>query len=263
MTGAVDREQIGHHRGVHAHEPPVDRSVTPPEVLLDDTVHPCPYLSGEEARLPLRLPLGMLDREALDDRLEAGDRRHGLVLYRPSCPRCSACEAIRVDARDFEPSSAQRRALRRGHDLLTVELGPVSVDAERLDLYRRHERERDLAVPESGEMSVQRYASFLGETCTESFELRLRLDGRLVAFTVVDRGRDSLSAVYCAWDPSLGRLSLGVYSILEQIDLCRRLGLRWLYLGLLVEQNSHLAYKASYRPHERLIDGRWRRFERG
>lgn len=136
------------------------------------------------------------------------------------------------------------------------------VDAERVELYRRHEQERGLAVEGNGEMTPQRYEAFLGESCTETFELRLRLDGRLVAFTIVDRAEDSLSAVYCVWEPSLPRLSLGVCSILEQIALCQRLGLRWLYLGLLVEGHPHLDYKANYLPNERLIDGEWRRSER-
>jgi len=239
----------------------VDRDVKPPEALLDDSVHPCPYLPGEQARLPLRLPLGPLSRPNLDQRLASGDRRHGLVLYRPQCPACQACEAIRVDAAAFTPSKSQRRALRRSRDLLTVERGPVRVDAERVDLYRRHERERDLAMPGTGEMTLERYQAFLGESCTESFELRLRLHGRLVAFSVVDRGEDALSAVYCVWDPGLSRLSLGVCSILEELALCRRLGLRWLYLGLLVEGHPHLGYKANYMPHERLMRGRWRRTE--
>ena len=40
----------------------------------------------------------------------------------------------------------------------------------------------------------------------------------------------------------------------------RRTGRRWLYLGLYVEDCRHLSYKARYRPHERLVDGDWRRF---
>jgi len=240
----------------------VDRDVEPPEALLDDSVQPCPYLPGELARLPLRLPLGGLSRLNLEQRLAEGDRRHGLVLYRPSCPSCHACEAIRVDVRAFEPSRSQGRAWARCRSTLSVERGPVGVDAERVDLYRKHERERGLAMEGTGEMTLQRYQAFLGESCTESFELRLHLDGRLVAFSVIDRAQDALSAVYCVWDPSLPRLSLGTSSILAEVALCRQLGLRWLYLGLLVEGHAHLGYKAKFLPHERLIEGRWKRFER-
>jgi arginine-tRNA-protein transferase len=34
------------------------------------------------------------------------------------------------------------------------------------------------------------------------------------------------------------------------------------YLGLYVAENAHLRYKAGFLPHERRIDGEWRRFHR-
>jgi arginine-tRNA-protein transferase len=52
-----------------------------------------------------------------------------------------------------------------------------------------------------------------------------------------------------------------VYSVLAEIELCRRTARDWLYLGLYVEDCRHLSYKARYRPHERLVDGEWRAFE--
>jgi arginine-tRNA-protein transferase len=38
--------------------------------------------------------------------------------------------------------------------------------------------------------------------------------------------------------------------------------LRYLYLGLYVADCRHLAYKARFLPHERLVNGEWRRFDR-
>ena len=83
---------------------------------------------------------------------------------------------------------------------------------------------------------------------------------RLAAVAVVDRGREALSAVYCLWDPDYEPLGLGTYSILKQVELARRMGLRWLYLGLYVEDNAHMSYKARFVPNERLVEGRWVRF---
>jgi arginine-tRNA-protein transferase len=48
--------------------------------------------------------------------------------------------------------------------------------------------------------------------------------------------------------------------VLKEIQLARALGLEWYYLGLYVGGCRALRYKASYFPHERLIDGVWRRF---
>ena len=55
----------------------------------------------------------------------------------------------------------------------------------------------------------------------------------------------------------------GFGSILTQIALAQRLGLDWLYLGLAIRDNHSMAYKMAFMPHERRIDGTWRRFARG
>jgi len=79
---------------------------------------------------------------------------------------------------------------------------------------------------------------------------------------VADRGSEALSAVYCAFAPDFPGISLGTYCILKQIEACKAWGLRYLYLGLYVAECRHLAYKARFLPHERLIQGEWRRFDR-
>jgi arginine-tRNA-protein transferase len=83
----------------------------------------------------------------------------------------------------------------------------------------------------------------------------------LVGVAINDRGDDALSAVYCYYDPDYAKLSLGAYSILKAIDVCRTWGLRYLYLGLYIAACNPMRYKATYFPHERLIDGKWQRFE--
>ena len=49
--------------------------------------------------------------------------------------------------------------------------------------------------------------------------------------------------------------------MLYQIELCRRLGVPYLYLGYYVADCRSLNYKARFLPHERLVDGQWQRFE--
>ncbi len=225
-----------------------------------DALHPCPYLEGRQARLPMRLPTRVLAPEELDQRLAEGDRRHGPFLYRPACPGCQACEAIRIDVTDFTYSTTHRRILRKGDATFEVEVGAPIADEERLALYDKHKRERDL-VSGSGEgLDLKGYEGFLVDRCVRSFELRYRHEGKLVAVAVTDQGADALSAVYCLWDPDFARLSLGTYSILKQIELCRAREMRHLYLGLYVANNAHMRYKARFLPHERLVDGEWRRF---
>ena len=234
----------------------------PPELVVFDAPHPCPYLPDRTARLPMRLPSRALEPSELDERLADGDRRHGAFLYRTTCPSCAACEAIRVPIADFEPSRSQRRALQKGRRELSIEVGSPTADLERLALYERHKQGRDLVSSEGSELSLAGYRGFLVERCVDAFEMRYRVGERLAAVAIVDRGERSLNAVYCYWDPAFAHLGIGTYSILEQIELGRRAGMDYLYLGLYIEANAHMSYKARYRPHERRIDGEWRRFER-
>lgn len=236
-------------------------SVPLEEWLVHDKPNACPYLAGQTARLPLRLPSRALTPREFARRLALGDRRHGFLLYRPNCGACTACEAIRIDVAAFEPSKTQRRVWRRGEEAFAVEIGAPVVTHERVHLYNRHKAERGLLTGD-GTLDAAEYGHFLVDTCADSFEIAYRRDGQLVGVAVTDRAADSLSAVYCFFDPDHSRLSPGAYSILKQIQFCREWGLRYLYLGLYVRGCPAMAYKTGYLPHERLVGGRWRRFDR-
>jgi arginine-tRNA-protein transferase len=206
--------------------------------------------------MPLRLPSRPLDREELDARLAAGDRRQGFVLYRTACPSCEACEPIRLDALEFQFGRGQRRILKRGDRELSVSIGPPTVDQRRVDLYNIHKQGRSL---DDGQPPIDQegYRDFLVSTCCDSFELRFSYRGVLIGVAVSDRGARSISAVYCCFDPAYAGFSIGTYSILKQLELCKSWGLRHLYLGLYIADCDRMLYKARFLPHERLLKGRW------
>jgi arginine-tRNA-protein transferase len=235
---------------------------TPPELVVHDEEQPCLYLPGRRARQPLRQPLRPLTAAELDARLEAGDRRAGTLLYNQACPSCQACEPLRIPVREFAPSRSQRRAQAKGDSAVGVQVGPIEVDDARLALYRAHEGGRGLNRDGRPPIDAIGYESFFATSCAEGFEVRYFVGGQLAGVAITDRGARSLSAVYTFWDPAHAALSLGTYSILTQIWLARQMGLDWLYLGLAIRENHSMAYKLAFMPHERRIDGAWRRFAR-
>lgn len=233
------------------------------ELVVYDELDRCPYLPGQVSRLPLRWPVHGLNPRQLDDSLASGDRRTGTFLYHTRCPNCQACEPIRLDVEKFHPNETQRRILRRAHRDLNWQIGVPKADEERVALYNRHKRERNLVVPgEDGEIDIESYSRFLVETCCSTFEFSIYLDDQLVLVAVTDRGATSLNAVYCYYDPSHPKLSLGTFAILQQVEFCREWGLKYLYLGLYVADSPHMSYKSQYLPHERMIEGKWREFGR-
>ncbi len=238
-------------------------NVIPPELVVHDEEEACQYVAGRRARQPLRLPVRGLTPAEFDQRLEAGDRRAGRLLYTQACPACSACEPIRVDVRAFVPSRSQRRAQDKASAAVTTRIGPVEVDDRRVALYLEHLHKRGLARRADESIDAREYASAFVASCVGGFELRYFIGDEMVGLAVTDQGERSLSAVYTAWDPAYEALSLGTYSILTQIALARKAGLDWVYLGLTIKDSPPMTYKTRFLPHERRIGGVWKRFERG
>lgn len=245
--------------GSHINAPRIAEG-TPPELVVYDREQACPYLPERVSRLPLRLPSRPLTGKELDHRLSCGDRRQGFVLYRPRCPSCSACEPIRIRALDYRASRHERRILRRGDAALTLVMGPPRVDQRRVDIYNLHKQGRDLRDGQPP-IDVEGYRDFLVATCCDTFEIAFYEGKTLVGVSVVDRSESGLSAVYTCYDPAYSKYSIGTYSILKQLALCEAWDKEYLYLGLYIRECDKMAYKASFLPHERRIDGEWRRFE--
>src|SRR5262245_20256764 len=184
----------------------------PQEIVVFDSPHPCSYLRGRTARLPYRHPVQVLTPEQFDQRLAEGDRRSGVFLYRTECPACRACQPIRLDVEKFRPDATQRRMERRGEEHLAVRIGPPRIDHQRVRLFNLHRDGRGLTSGDAP-LDEQSSAEFLTDTCCETIELSYWHADELVGVAIADAGRDSLSAVYCFYDPSFRLLSLGTYSV--------------------------------------------------
>jgi arginine-tRNA-protein transferase len=69
---------------------------------------------------------------------------------------------------------------------------------------------------------------------------------------------DALSAVYTFYDPSQRKNGLGVYSILQQIELANKMDKPYLYLGYQIDQCKKMNYKNRYFPYQQLIENNWK-----
>lgn len=221
--------------------------------------YPCSYLPEREARSQVATPYSLIDTTVYSELVRAGFRRSGLFVYRPRCDVCRACVPVRVPVDEFAPNRSQRRCAARNQDL-ALELKPLSFEEEHYRLYRRYQASRH---PGGGmdEDDREQYRSFLLKSQVDSALAEFRLDGEVVMVGLIDRLLDGLSAVYTFYEPEMQRRSLGVYGVLAQIALARKLGLPYLYLGYWIKESPKMAYKTQYRPAEGLIDGQWQRLQ--
>ena len=225
----------------------------PAEFWFTPPPSPCAYLPAETCRLDYRLVPG-LDEAKFAALLNRGWRRFGYQLFRPRCPACARCRSLRVKVAGFQPNKAQRRALARNRDV-RLEVRPAGVSDAHVDLYNRYHR---FMAAERGwaEQTISRreYAEhFLGGQFGFGFDFLYFLGESLVAVGLVDVTPAASSSAYFFHEPSLRARSLGVYSMLRELEYVRGCGTPHHHLGYWVPECPSMLYKGTYRPMELLV----------
>jgi arginine-tRNA-protein transferase len=229
--------------------------------------YPCSYLPDELARSQVATPVFLINASVYSELALHGFRRSGTYTYRPHCDGCRACVPLRVPVEQFTANRSQRRAWKQ-HANLAATLHPLQDKPEYYDLYQRYQRARHRGGGmDNGDREP--YQNFLLQSHVDSLLVEFREpsdraqggQGALRMVSVIDLLGDGLSSVYTFYEPDLPRARFGVYNVLWQIELCRKLDLKFVYLGYWIEPSRKMAYKTQYRPAQGLMDGIWRELD--
>lgn len=149
---------------------------------------------------------------------------------------------LRIRLADFTPSKSQRRIFRKNSDLVT-EIRPIAISAETHDLFERHKLRFKSGVPNSIYDFIARDAK---NSPTELFQLTVCHDGRLVAASYFDVGEISISSIYAIFDPNEISRSLGIFTMLKEIEYAAANGKSLYYHGYAYEGESYYDYKKRF-----------------
>ena len=213
----------------------------------------CPY--GMDAQAVYHQALfGRLDDATMEAFLASGYGGNGNCIYNMHCPTCSLCVPIRLRPERFRPNRNQRRVWKKNLDV-AVEIAPLTMSRENVALLQRFLSTR---FPEGRSNAESYYSGFFITTVARCFEVRYRIDNRLLGVAIVDGAPSWLNAVYFFFDPDLGWRSPGTLNILTLNHICKSRQIEFLYIGYWIDGHAGMSYKSSFRPHELLIDSVWR-----
>lgn len=233
----------------------------------------CSYLPDERANLEYEMVAELSAPEYLE-RMVAGWRRFGHDLFHPVCPRCRACQPLRIRVAGFRPDRSQRRCRKINEPDIELRIGEPQVTRAKLTLYDRFHsfqgEHRDWTV--HGPKDPHSYAESFVHHPFPTEEWCYYLGNRLVGVGYVDHlplapptlaghGAEGMSAIYFFHEPDERHRGLGTWNVLSILDEARRRGLPHVYLGYYVAGCTSMEYKARFVPNEvRHPDGTWQTF---
>ena len=196
----------------------------------------------------------------LDNHLANGWRHFGTHFFRYNLAVYSGeirrVIPLRICLSNFSLSKSQSRILRKNADL-RCEIRPIQITAAVEYLFERHKLRFKQNAPDSLRTFLS--AEPAVKPC-EGLELGVYDNEKLVATSFFDVGRTALSGIYAIFDPDESHRSLGIFTMLKEIEFALEGGSEFYYQGYCYSGESFYDYKKRFRGTEGFDwNGNWKR----
>ncbi len=232
----------------------MQRLLSPPSTDFSMLDYECSYLPEKKVRMHYKY-IFEPNQTFASEVIKRGWRRFGRYYFHPICNGCNECKSLRIDAAEFKASKSQKKSIKRNVDTRIVLQAPTLSKAhiELYNQYHIHKQDKDgwKYRPIS---QKEYYENFVDGASNFAREVLYYRDEKLVCVDLIDILDDGISSIYCYYNHDYGDLSLGVFSLLYQIELAKYLNLKWIYLGYWVDGCNAFAYKSKFTPQE-ILDG--------
>ena len=180
----------------------------------------------------------------LDELWSEGWRHFGTRFFRYNVTvhedRMVLVTPLRVDLKRFRFSPSQRRNLRKNREKFRLEIGSSDYGSDERSLFAEH-------ATRFTENRPERLSDFLGTRPgtepTPGIGFRVFDADNLIAVSFTDEGDTAFSSIYAMYDLSYKSQGLGIYTMLEEIDLSLQLGKAYYYHGYAYIVPSPYDYK--------------------
>lgn len=210
----------------------------------------CAYLKNKQMRMEYKY-IEECPNILNQQLVQRGWRRFGEYYSRPNCVDCSKCLSLRINASEYRFSKNARKTIRKNSNTKMLIQKPT-LTKNHLNLYEKyHVHMEKLKGWRHYELSPNSYHElYVAGAMDFGQEVLYFKDDKLIGVDLIDFLSDGISSIYFFYDPDYANLSLGRFSIYQQILIAQMYKLPYVYLGYYVKECSSLSYKANYKPFE-------------
>ncbi len=184
--------------------------------------------------------------ETLDTLLANGWRHFGTYFFRYNINvyQGQFCKVIplRIDLQKFTFSKSQQKIWKKNQDLDT-HIQPIQINQDVVDLFEKHKTKFKENIPESIYTFL---SSCPAQVPCAAVEIGVYKADKLVAMSFLDLGRESVSSIYGMYDFEWANRSLGIYTMLLEIDFALKTNRRYYYHGYCFDIPSFYDYKKKF-----------------
>jgi arginine-tRNA-protein transferase len=154
---------------------------------------------------------------------------------------------LRIRVRDFTITKSQRRVLSRNTDL-DISVAPTRITGEIDELFHRHKTRFTSGTPNSIYDFISPRPA---DIPVPGLCVTVRQNERLIAASFFDVGRTAISSIYGIFDPEIRHRSLGILTMLIELEYARDNDFELYYHGYAYEGESFYDYKKRFSALER------------
>lgn len=195
--------------------------------------------------------------EALDILLSQGWRHFGTQFFRFESSFLETNDEfvpvkvipLRIFLPYFKLSKSQRKILKK-NEQFSINRQLVKLTPEKYLLFEKH------ALRFSEHSRPTSLFNFLSETPDitplPTYEIEVWDKEKLIACSFVDITPKAFSSIYAMFDTDYADHSLGIFTLLKEIEWAKELGKNYLYLGYAYDRSSFYDYKKRFSALEKL-----------
>ncbi len=191
----------------------------------------------------IHFPIEILPKE-LDNYLARGWFRMGQMIF--TChvlcfkDQVYSTVWIRLELDGFAFQKSMRRLLARNKKRFKTIIRKAVFDREKQNLYEGHKERFEGYIPNTLKESL---FGMEEENLYNTYEVCVYEKDKLIAVSFFDIGSDSIASIMGLYDPDYAQHSLGIYTMLYEIQYGKEQGKKYYYPGYIVPGYKKFDYK--------------------